>query len=275
MTSKELIYKYDALFESGVEVACQIGLCNREEVIGATDEEISEFSIKHGIKLPPAVWSYLRWLGQSSKLNKGEYNIAPSLQDYDYALHQANLKQEWLEGGMNLKEYIYKKNFKVNYDDQMPEDNDGIYTPEIKTLMDIEDVVFCNYDPFIRSFEFFNSRQENPIIYSLTAYTNITTLFSSFADRFRNVLFSILVDFISKDNLRLNGLDSSGELEYIRVYQDMFKGCDELYKVKLKSYRDMFCQMSNNKEKAENRILSISEFENGFINFLSQNSFNI
>ena len=279
MTSKEKISKYDALFQSGVEIVSRVGLCNRKEVVGATDEEINEFSVKHGITLPASVWSYFRWLGQSSQLNNGDYNVSPSLQDYDYALHQANLKEDWLAGGMNLKEYINTKNFKVNYDDEIPEDNDGIYTPEINSLMDINDIVFCNYDPFTRTFEFFNSRQENPIVYAITAYKNVTTLFSPFTDRFRNVLFMTFVDLISEKkssfSSSLANADLSGELEYIKTYKELFQNSNELSRARLKSCREMFCQMNSNHEKEENRVLSISEFENGFINFLSQNNFGI
>lgn len=287
MTKKENINKYDLLFDSGVELASRIGLCKREGIIGATDEEINEFCVKHRINLPLSSWSYARFFGHSSQMIKSDYNIAFSLREFDYALHQASLKKDWLDG-MNLREYIKSKNFKVNYDDEIPEDNDGIYTPEINNLMDADNIAFYSYDPFSRSFSFFDTRQENPILYDITAYRVVTSLFLPVTNQFRNSIFMFLVTYAAQDfNTHLdyhqstpqsgsktnNKIDYSGGFECIQFYQELFKNNQNTNVAKLKYYRDLFYQLNNSYEEETEQILSITEFENKFINYLHDNDF--
>ena len=289
MIDKEKIGKYDTLFESGVRLVDRIGLCKQESIVTATDDEIYEFGVKHGITFPPAVWSYARYFGLCTPMSSSDYNLANSLRDIDYALHQAGLKNDWL-GNKNLKEYIADKNFKVNYDDEIPEDNEGIYTPEINTLMNVNDIIFYSYDPFTRSFKFFDSKQENPVVYEITGYKVVTSIFTSFTNKFRNIIFMFLVNFTPEDftsscgsfnslknnkvSLSPNNKDYSSEyFECLSLYKKMFKEHKKINRSKLKYYRDVFYQMNNKLEQEEDRILSIIEFENKFIGFLEENSF--
>lgn len=287
MTKKDKINKYDTFFESGAELATRIGLCKRENIIGATDEEINEFCVKHRISLPLCSQSYARFFGHSSQMGESDYNITFSLRDFDYAQHQASLKRDWLEG-MNLREYIGTKNFKVNYDDEMPEDNDGIYTPEINTLMDTNNIAFYSYDPFSRSFGFFDTQQEDPILYDITAYRVVTSLFLTVTNSFRNSIFMFLINYAAQDfNLHLdchhsaiqddsktnNKIDYSGGFECIKFYQELFKNNQNLNVVQLKYYRDLFYQLNNKFEQETQQVLSVPKFEDKFINFLSENKF--
>lgn len=282
MTNEKTTDKYDELYASAVEFAFRIHLCNREEVEGATDAEIQQFCNKHNVILPPAMWSYTRHFGRKARIRDTDYNCVHSLTDYQYALDHANRREEWNEM-LNLKELLSQKNFKVNYDEDSPEDNEGLYTPEITSLVDVNNVLPFHYDEFTRTFKFLDSSLENPIIYYLTRYYALSSTFTSFTNRYRDVKFMYIVNSAPQGFAEMglvNGkrvpispppvIDYSDGFEYLKVYQELFKKKD-LDRGRLKQLREAFYMINDEIEEKENRILSFTEFENNFIRYITEN----
>lgn len=288
MIDKEKINKYDDLFESSIEFSCRIGLRNRNEIEVLTDEEILQFCNKNGISIPPVVWSYTRFFGKGSRLKNSEYNMSHSTTDYLYANSLANRKLEWLNM-MTLKEYLDAKNFEINDNrdevDSLEDDNEGIYTPTIKSLMNIEDIIIYAYDSYTRSFKFYNSKQENPILFQLINYESVSSLFYTLTNTFRNSIFTFISNYASQDFIvgkdsrlfRTSGIthidiDYSNGFEFIKEYQTLFKD-DNLNRIELKRLRDLFYLMNDQYEEENNIIRSMPEFENKFIEFLKERKF--
>lgn len=282
MTNQNIISKYDILFSSSKEFAHRVNLYRREDVEGASDNEIDAFCKHHNIKYPPVLWSYTRYFGKKAIIRGSNNIIGPlSMPDVDYALHQAGLRYEW-NGMLNLKELIDKKNFMVNFDYDVPSDNDGIYTPEIKSLMNIDDILIFHYEPFRRSFKFIDSSKENSEIFYLTRYYTLTSLFQSFTNRFRDILFMYIASSAGDDFTELGIIDGklvpvgeppvidySNDFEFVKKYQELFKN-KNTNRGKVKVLRDQFYILNDKVEKEENRILSFNEFEKKFLDFLEE-----
>ena len=281
MKDREVIDKYDILYESCIEFCSRIGLCNKDNVVHVSDEEISLLCKRIDTTLPPALWSYTRFFGNGVSLNNSEYIMTHSILDYEHAYSIANMRIEDECDGMTLKEILNTRSFKVNYDGDSPEDNEGIYTPEIKSLMNIDDIFVYYYDSFNRSFKFVDSSKENPFIYYLVRYEALTSYFSSFTDRCRDLMFMYIVNmapfdfkgptmffeksiFIAFDE----EINYSGGYEWIKTYQDILKKLTASQRETLKRLRGIFYELNNEVEQRENRILSFSEFEGNFIDFL-------
>lgn len=285
MINKEQIDKYDDFFKSAIDFFERIGLCEESRVEGVSDDKISEFCVKNDIILPPVLWSYIRYFGYSNPLKNSDYNMALSLANIDEAIKQADLSQEWL-GQKNLREFIESNIFRVNYDDEAPEDNDGIYTPEIASLMDINNTLFYLYDPYSRSFKFVDFTQENPIIFSIISYRIITSQFYSFTTTLRDMMFTFVVNFSSFDFAVKNTynqiyaslppvkeIDCSGGFECLKIYQTVFKHLSNAKRLELKRLRDIFYVQKDKEEKETGKILLMNEFENEFVIFLKEYKF--
>lgn len=288
MIDKEKINKYDNLFKSSIEFTCRIGLRNRNEIEILTDEEILEFCNKNGISIPPVIWSYTRFLGKGSRVKNSEYNMSYSTADYLYANSLANRKLEWLNM-MTLKEYLDVKNFEINDNrdevDSLEDDNEGIYTPTIKSLMNIEDIIIYAYDSYTRSFKFYDSKQENPVLFQLINYESVSSLFYTLTNTFRNSIFTFISNYANQDFIvgkdsrlfRTSGIphvdiDYSNGFEFIKEYQTLFKD-KNLNRIELKRLRDLFYLMNDQYEEENNVIRSMPEFEDKFIEFLKERKF--
>lgn len=279
MTNKNTIDKYNDLFASGMEFTLRTNLCEPEDVEGASDAEITLFCKKRKVSFPAALWSYCRYFGKKAKAKDTDYNYGYSLASFDYALHQANQREEW-HNVMNVKELLAHKNFKVNYDEDFPDDNIGLYTPEINSLMDVDNIMVTAYDEYTRSFEFVDASKENPELFYLTQYYILSSTFTTLTNRYREALFTLIINFAQNDFAEMGFVDGkrvpiskaptidySGGFECLKTYQDLFKkeGLDIVY---LKKLREQFYIINDTKEKEENRILSFTEFENNFIDFI-------
>lgn len=279
--NKNIIDKYDILFSSSIDFTFRVGLYKKQDILGASDNEIKLFCERHNIqKFPAILWSYTRHFGKKANIRYSNRSIAAhTMADFDYAIHQANLKDEW-NGNLTLRESLNKSNPLVNYDYNYPIGEEGMYTPPIKSLMNIEDIVFFSYEPFDRSYKFVDGSKENPEIFHLSRSQYVSSLFTSFSNRFRDILFMYIASYAGEDFVEMAIIDGklspvgvppvidySSGLEFIKEYQEIFKRKD-LDTRKIKSLRQQFYQINNEVEKKENRILSFNEFEENFINFL-------
>lgn len=276
----EKVNKYNSLFDTGLEFICRIGLCQRDTVIGATDKEILKFSEDTGIILPASVWSSARFFGVNSPLANSRFNLMTNLDDLKEYTEFANLREEWLDG-MNVKEYLKAKDFKINYDYDNPNDNYGIYTPDLKDMIDVDNAIFFDYDSFTRTLRFIDGKNENPCVYSFNQYRSLTSAFVMFSNVFRHFLFLIILNYAPQQfkgniffrdlNINLNNnkeLDYSGGYEFINRYQNLFRGLSNTKRIQLDKQRAVFYILNNEIEQKENRIMSCIEFENRFIQFI-------
>lgn len=249
-----------------------LGLCEEGKIKGCTDSEITAFGKKWSLNISPALWAYLRHLGSENPLQGTAYSLAISLQDIDYAMTEANQQKDWLEG-KNLIEFIRYNNFRVNYDDASPEDNEGIYTPDINSLINSNDVLFYNYAPFSRSFSFMDSNEENPILYNMFSYRVLTSQFHTLTTTVRDVLFTFLEKHILS-NLSERRIDNfQPGFESIDIYKELFKSLNNKEKLELRRLRDIFYQIKDREERETGNILSIGEYEADFIKYLEANNF--
>lgn len=282
MIDKKTVDKYDVLFESTIEFTCRIGLSKREDIECVTDDEIKAFCKKQQVALPPAIWSYTRFFGNGVGISNSDYTMSHNISNYLTADSLAKRRQEEY-GNMNLKDFLADKNFKVNYDEASPDDNEGIYTPKLNSLMNIDDVFFYSYDSFNRSFKFVDSSKENPFVYYLTGYDTVTSYFSPFTDRFRDVLFIFIMNMAPvnfegtwmfyEKSISITptaSIDYSDGFECIKIYQEIFKDLSVSQRENLKRHRNVFYELNNRIEQKENRVLSFTEFENNFIDFLKK-----
>lgn len=279
MTNNKTIDKYDVLYASGIEFALRINLCKPHEIEGASDYEIQNFCLDHNVTIPPSLWSYTRHYGKKVRARESEYNCIQTLSNYKYALHQANLREEWHQM-MNLKELLLHKNFKVNYDDDYPDDSIGEYTPEINSLLDINNIFVFDYDGFARRFKFLDSSKENPEIFCLTRYYTLSTTFLSLTNRYRHLLFVNILNaapFAFAEMGIVNGkrvpvssppkIDYTDGFECLKAYQKIFS-TKKMNRQLLTKQRENFYAINDEIEKKENRILPFTEFENKFIEYL-------
>lgn len=279
--SNNTIDKYDILFSTSRDFIERVKACKKGEIEGYDDSEISKFCDKHNITLSPAMWSANRHFGKKAYTRAYDYLLINSLADMEYAIHEANMQETW-NGMKTVKEFLNETNLMVNYDYDDLSENEGMYTPQIKSLMNIEDIVFFNYDPYTRSYKFYDSKKENPEIYYLTRYYTLTSLFAPFTDRFRDILFLFISNYAPYDFAEMGiidgrrvpvseapAIDYSG-YECIKEYIDIFQN-DNIDRSKIRSLRDIFNNIMNNVEKEENRILSFLEYENKFLDFFHDN----
>lgn len=279
MTDNHTIDKYNILFASGVEFALRTGLSEKDGIEGASEAEIHLFCKKRKVHFPAALWSYCRYFGKKAQAKATDYNYGYSLATFDYALHQSRQRSEWHDM-LDVRELLSKENFKVNYDPDFPDDNIGLYTPEIATLMNVEDIMVSNYDEFTRTFELIDSSKENPELFYLTKYYILTSNFITITNRYREALFTFItnnaqydfaeMEFVDGKRVPISkpaSIDYSDGFECLKVYQDLFKN-ENLDITYLKKLREQFYIINNQIEEKENRILSFTEFENNFISFI-------
>lgn len=285
MVNKEQIDKYDDFFKSVSEFLERIGLCEKGKIEGVTDNEICEFCSKNDTILPPVLWAYARRFGYSIPLKNSDYNVSLSLSNIESAIKQADVVKEWL-GGKRLKEFIKEERFKVNYDDEVPEDNVGMYTPEISSLMEVNNALFYYYDPYSRSFTFVDSTQENPIVFDILSYKVVTSQFYSFTTTVRDMMFTFMVNFFSCDFIENNiynqiyaslspemEIDCSEGYDCLKMYQTAFKHLSNAKRLELKHLRNIFYVQKDKEEKQTGKILLMNEFENEFVELLKESNF--
>lgn len=267
-----MIGKYEAFFSSIPKFFAYLGLCKEEEIKGCGDKEIKAFGDKWNLSISPVLWAYLRYLGNDNPLEGTEYNLAISLLDIDYAMTEASQKKDWLED-RNLMEFIEANDFRVNYDDASPEDNEGIYTPGINSLLNSNDALFFVYHPSSRSFSFFDSKEDNPIVYNVFSYRVITSQFHTLTTTVRDMLFTFMLKGALSHLPECWAESGQSEFEALGVYKKIFNNLDSKDKLELRRLRDIFYQITDQEEKETEKILSIGDYEAKFVEFLDVNNF--
>jgi hypothetical protein len=268
--------KYDVFFEGMINFIQKTGLSDEYENIGANYSEISSFENEYKIKFPLVFKSYLKYFGKKTHIRMTDSVFEMTIPNIAKTIDESNKNR--------VIEIIDKKNFKVNYDDNYPEENEGEYTPPIKDLIDISNITIFYWDQLRSEFNFFDSSKENPEVFFFVEYSHIISKFYTFTTDVRGILFLAIslnanTEFQNiyckarRDNGRPSPppVDCSG-IEWLKDYIYLAKNFPKKF-AEIDHFREEYYAINSEMEKRENRILTIDEFEYSFLNYLRENGY--
>lgn len=278
--SKDVIDKYKAIFENAIDIVVYLGFSERSDFIGCSVEELQALEKAHNTIFPPAVSAYLQTMGVVNRIKGYDFDIARTVSNAKAANELAIRHEPWREG-MTVKEYLKSKNFRVNFDNNSLEDNVGIYTPNLSEVVDIDKIFIFYFEAYIQTFRFYDASFENPYIYYFSNNDSIVSNFSSITDTYRRNFFGFICrfapygfEFKEKGNKKapqkLFDKPCEPHRMWMKEYSELLQGADVFKYKTLGDKRNVFYILNQEQEKAENRILTLDEFETNFIAYLKQ-----
>lgn len=275
--------RYHVFYQNLKDFILSVNLATLSDIDGATEEDIIVFEKKHNISFPPAIRVYLEYFGKKAHIKR--FHTAPyTFDDLEYTMKNVY--------NINPKEAIQKKGYLSDIDSAYNE----ILVP-LTNLISIEDITIIGWEETTTTFTFIDSSATNPILFSLMGYwkegdldsSTIETEYRTFTTHIRlGLIVAIQGKFYDDDYssyTRENDLYyyeegrslSSINLDYIdwaQVYTKIYKSKPGSRSI-LKSHRRIFYQINQEREKQEDRILSIDEFEWAFIAYLKEQGYDV
>lgn len=170
-------------------------------------------------------------------------------------------------------ELIRENNYPVNEDEE-----EETHLPILK-LIKPENITFFQWDGDRSTFYFFDHTKENPIVFYFAEYARIGTGYGTFTDVIRSILFLAISNNAATEFTKIYTAhkerdrtpppplkcDKQWIMDYIHIYK--YKVIDRSL---IGKFRTEYLEQNKQREQIENRILTIDEFESGFLNYLKE-----
>lgn len=277
-----LIKKYEVLYKSGIDMVVFLNFSKKNHFKGCSNEQIEEWSKENQLEYPPSVWAYLKTFGVFSNIEDNEYNIGSHYSSFSQTKEFILMRPD-KRNKMTIKEYIIKNDFRVNYDELYDKDKQvGIYTPRLSEIIDLSKINIFLVELNNEIYHFYDSSHENPEVFYYIDGKGVTSNYTTVTNTYRKSIFQFICKYapyayenlseITKDTpFKPFTLDCPEEKLWLKKYTEMLQNIDFRKFSRMNDYRNLFYLLNDKREKEEDRILSLDEFETDFIKFLSKN----